>query len=201
MAMVAALGCSDRIADPARVRVDDLSVVLIVLDAAGARHFGAYGNALPTSPHFDALARDGSTLFTRAYSQSAWTLPSAASFLTGRYPPRRKQTATRVAGETLATLLHDAGFVTAAFSENPFVTSTYGFERGFRDFHEYFPKALLDDDPRFYTTESARPTSDAVAWLDAQGPRRVFLYLHLLTPHSPYQPPTPFRGRFDPDYA
>jgi arylsulfatase len=186
---------------PAPVRVDDLSVVWIVLDAAGARHLSAYGNPLPTSPNVAALAADGGTVFERSYAQSAWTLPSTASFLTGRYPPRRKQTRSMVTGDTLATMLRDAGFRTAAFSENPYVTTTYGFDRGFETFREYFPRKLLDENPRFYTVESARTTTDALAWLDAHRDDRVFLYLHLLTPHSPYQPPSPFAGRFDADYA
>jgi arylsulfatase A-like enzyme len=193
--------CGQRPVDLATVRVDDLSVVFIVLDAAGARYLGSYGNALPTSPNLDALARDGGTVFERAYAQSAWTLPSTASFLTGRYPRRRKQSRTRIDESTLAVMLRDDGFATAAFSENPYVTADNGFDRGFDVFREYFPRALLDDDPRFYRTESARPTGDAIAWFEAHGDGRTFLYLHLLTPHSPYQPPPPFGGRFDPTYT
>ena len=106
-----------------------------------------------------------------------------------------------VEGETLAMLLHDAGFQTAAFSENPYVTAHFGFARGFDVFREYFPESLLSEDPRFYRVESARTTTNAIAWLEASQQGRVFLYLHLLTPHSPYQPPAPFGGRFDPDYT
>src|SRR5712671_5010200 len=95
-AVAFAAGCSQRPADPATVNVSDLSVVWIVLDAAGARYLGAYGNPLPASPNVDALARDGGTVFGRAYAQSSWTLPSTASFLTGRYPRRRRQPSTQV---------------------------------------------------------------------------------------------------------
>src|SRR5437867_3686642 len=92
--VVAAVACSRRPVDPERVDVGDLSVVLVVLDAAGARHLSTYGNPLPTSPSIDTLARDGATVFDRAYAQSAWTLPSTASLLTGRYPRRQTQTRT-----------------------------------------------------------------------------------------------------------
>jgi len=198
---VAMVACSRRPSDPARVDVHDLSVVLVVLDAAGAKHFGTYGNPLPTSPNIDALARDGAMVFERAYSQSAWTLPSMASLLTGRYPRRRSQPRSVVAGPTLAASLHDAGVRTAAFSENPYVTADFGFDRGFDEFHSYFPKALLNADSRHYATDSERTTTDAIAWLDANARERTFLYLHLLTPHSPYSPPSPFAGRFDPQYG
>jgi arylsulfatase len=190
------VACARRPADPARVDARDVGVVLIVLDAAGAKHFSAYGNRLLTSPNVDSLAHQGGTLFERAYAQSAWTLPSTASLLTGRYPRRRTQPRTVVGGETLASSLRTAGFRTAAFSENPYVTAPFGFDHGFDEFHEYFPKALLDENPRTYETDSARPTTDAIAWLAAHAADRTFLYLHLLTPHSPYAPPPPFRGRF-----
>lgn len=168
-ALMAALvieGC-DRASEPAHVDVGDLSVVVVMLDAAGARHLSAYGNPLPTSPSIDTPARDGGTIFMRAYAQAAWTPPSTASFLTGRYPRRRKQTRTVVQGDTLASIMQRAGFVTAAFSENPYVTSTFGFDHGFDAFHEYFPKALFDAAPRHYATDSERPTTDAPGRRDA----------------------------------
>ena len=198
---VGVAACAPRPADPARVDVHDLSVVLVVLDAAGAKHLGTYGNPRRTSPQIDALARDGAMVFERAYAQSAWTLPSMASLMTGRYPRRRTQTRTVVAEPTLASSLRDAGVHTAAFSENPYVTADFGFDRGFEEFHEYFPKGLLDADPRHYAADCAQPTTDAISWLGAHGSERTFLYLHLLAPHSPYSPPPPFAGRFDARYA
>lgn len=197
---LSSIGCSRHRGERA-VRVDDLSVVLVVLDAAAARYFGAYGNQLPTSPNVDALAAEGGIVFTRAYAQAPWTLPSMASVFTGRYPLRRLQTRTRVDGETLATVLHDTGLLTAAFSENTYITSTFGFDRGFDVFREYFPESLLHQDELDYTTTSDVPTGDAVAWLEANAKRRTFLYLHLLRPHNPYRPPAPFEGMFDPDYT
>jgi arylsulfatase A-like enzyme len=154
LAAVASPTCSRGPANPARVRVDDMSVVLIVLDATAAKYVGVYGNRLPTTPNIDALARDGGTVFTRAYSQAAFTLPSMASLLTGRYPMRRLQTRTRVGGETLAGAFRKARVATAAFSENPYVTTTYGFDAGFDAFHEYLPESFLHQDTLAYTQSS-----------------------------------------------
>jgi arylsulfatase len=200
--LVAGVGSSNPVPQQGAARVDDVGVVLVILDAAGAPYLGAYGNHLPTSPNIDKLARTaGGTVFERAYAQSAWTLPSMASLFTGRYPPRRAQTRTVVAGDTLATLLHEVGLQTAAFSESPYVTAERGFARGFDVFHEYFPKRLFDHDDRFYRADNARATEDAIAWVEAYRHGRFFLYLHLLAPHSPYLPPPPFKGRFDPSYT
>jgi arylsulfatase len=174
--------------------------LLVVLDAAGARHLSAYGNARPTSPRVDRLAGEG-TLFERAYAQASWTLPSTASLLTGRYPPRRRQDRLVVSGETLATRLHAAGVATAAFSENPLVTKELGFAAGFDEFREYFPKRLHDERPRDYPRVASDATvDDAIAWLGAHRGDPFFVYVHLLPPHCPYPAPPPFGARFDPDY-
>jgi len=185
---------------PARVATGDLNVVFVILDAAGATHFSTYGLQRDTAPRITALAREG-TLFRRAYAQSAWTLPSTASFLTGRYPPRRASKRMRVLGDTLATRLHDAGFATAGFSENAFVTGDFGFTRGFDKFNEYYPwKRHLEQRDSYSRADTGKTVDDIVAWIRDVKQKRFFVYAHLLPPHSPYDPPPPFGGRFDPDY-
>ena len=180
---------------------DELSVVFVVLDAAGARHFGCYGNELPTTPHIDAFAADA-TLFERAYAQAAWTLPSAGSYMTGQYPPMHSEDLRVVESETLARSLQAAGLRTAAFSENPYVTRGFGLATGFDEFREYFPYELLRrSTQRFDRLDSGRTVDEALGWVRDQGGKRFFLYVHLLAPHAPYDPPPPFAGRFDPDYA
>jgi arylsulfatase A-like enzyme len=176
-------------------------VLVVVLDAAGARHVGAYGNDRPTTPRIDALAGEG-TLFERAYAQASWTLPSIAALLTGRYPPWKRQDLMTAGDDTVATRLHAAGVATAGFSENPLVTHDLGFAAGFDAFHEYFPKRLFDENPRSYPRVASETTvDDAIEWLRAHRADPFFLYIHLLPPHCPYPAPQPFGGRFDPDYA
>src|SRR5262249_27764465 len=45
-----------------------------------------------------------------------------------------------------------------------------------------------------------RPGSEterrALAWLDTAQSRPFFLFLHLYEPHSPYEPPEPFKSRY-----
>jgi len=193
-------GCRSWMEPPRRVDAGDLNVVFVILDAAGAGHFSTYGLTRDTAPHITALARQG-TLFQRAYAQSAWTLPSSASFLTGRYPPRRASKRMHVLGETLATRLHDAGYATAGFSENAFITSDFGFARGFDKFSEYYPwKKHLEQRDTYSRADTARTVDDLIDWITSVKRKRFFVYAHLLPPHSPYDPPPPFGGRFDPDY-
>jgi arylsulfatase A-like enzyme len=179
----------------------ELSVVFVVLDAAGARYFGCYGNELPATPHIDAFAADA-TVFERAYAQAAWTLPSVGSFMTGQYPPMRSEDLRVVETQTLAHVLRTAGLRTAAFSENPYVTREFGLATGFDEFREYFPYELLRRSAqRFDRLDSTRTVDEALAWAREQRGERFFLYVHLLAPHAPYDPPPPFGGRFDRDYA
>jgi arylsulfatase A-like enzyme len=178
----------------------ELSVVFLVLDAAGARHFGSYGNERRATPRLDDFAEDA-TRFERAYAQAAWTLPSVGSFMTGRYPPMRSQDLRVVEPQTLAEVLRRAGLRTAAFSENPYVTRDFGLATGFEEFREYFPYRLLESASlRFERQDSERTVDEALAWVRERRGERFFLYVHLLAPHAPYDPPPPFAGRFDPDY-
>jgi arylsulfatase A-like enzyme len=194
--MALATGCPRPPPQPA-----ELSVVFVVLDAAGARYFGCYGNELPVTPRIDSFARDA-TVFERAYAQGAWTLPSVGSFMTGRYPPMQEEDLRVVESETLARVLQREGIRTAAFSENPYVTRDFGLETGFDEFREYFPYEVLQSSGlRFGHLDSAVTIDEALAWVRQQRGERFFLYVHLLTPHAPYGPPAPFAGRFDPDYA
>jgi len=186
--------------DGPKVDVDsaDLNAVVLVVDAAGARHFGAYGGALPATAEVDALAADA-ILFERAYAQAPWTLPSTASLLTGRYPPVGPAQAIR--SETLAEILSAAGFRTAGFSENPYVSAPFGFDRGFETFHSALtPAVALAAGGNHVRVDSAATVDRVLGWLDGAIPERFFLYVHLLPPHAPYDPPPPFADRYDPEY-
>ncbi len=178
----------------------EINVVLIVLDATAARYLGCYGNELETTPNIDRLARDA-TLFERAYSQAAWTLPSVASYMTGQYPPSRGEIGKAFLERPIASLLLEAGLETAGFSENPYVTRQFGIAKGFQVFRDYFPYSSLAEKPlTFDRMDSSRTVADVVAWLDEHHQQRFFLYVHLLPPHSPYDPPPPFSGKFDIGY-
>ncbi|KAL7734672.1 hypothetical protein ACLKA6_010969 [Drosophila palustris] len=60
------------------------NVVMVIFDDLRPS-LGVYGDILAHTPHLDAFA-EGSTVFTRAYSQQALCAPSRNSLLTGRRP-------------------------------------------------------------------------------------------------------------------
>lgn len=172
---------------PSRPRT---SVALVVLDAAQRARFGAYGSERGASPHFDALAREG-LLFADAVSSAPYTLASTASLFTGLPPPRHgvveKTHRLDAKAPTLAEVLRGAGYATAAFSANIFVTRRYGMDRGFETFEELFHR------PGLFPIVPADAFDEPVyAWLRAaadgarSGERPFFLYLHYIQPHEPY---------------
>jgi arylsulfatase A-like enzyme len=156
---------------------------LVSIDTLRADHLGAYGHHRFTSPRIDAVAAEG-TLFEDANATSPWTLPSHASMLTGLYP-RRHGVATMKTGlparvPTLARLLGDAGFTTAAVVNNLWLSrERYGLTR---DFDEY----LLVNTPEDHRTPNTWVTDEAIRWLQEYGDGKLFLFVHYYDVHSDY---------------
>ena len=173
------------------------NVLLITIDTLRADRLGCYGYARPTSPHIDRLATEGA-LFERLYTTLPRTTQSVATILTGRYPKshgaRGLFSTLSPANLTLAEILKDAGYDTAAFVSNLFLRPGQGFEQGFDRYDN--PQARWDGD-------SAGPVSAAALdWLRGRtGGRPFFLWVHYLDPHWTYRPRPPFDRTFDPGYA
>lgn len=113
------------------------NVVLIVLDTVRARNLDLYGYPRETMPHLARHARRG-VVFARGFSTSCWTLPAHASLFTGLLPSghRCHELTRTLPGDvpTLATLLAEGGYDTAAFTNNAWVGTHSGLDRGFAEF-------------------------------------------------------------------
>ena len=196
------------------------NIIVLLVDTMRADHLGCYGYGRNTSPAMDKLAREG-VLFKNAYAPSSWTLPSTASLLTSLYPREHGATDTTKAiarkAVGLAERLHKAGYDTAAFSANySLVTAERGFDRGC-DHFELFVKEgseisaeelnrsrkLLDFAMKIKAVDAEELNAAALKWFDGreETSRPVFMYLHYMDPHSPYEAPEPFRTVFDPHYT
>ncbi len=156
-------------------------VLWIVLDAAAASECGDRAE----TPHLQQFAKEA-LVFERAYAQGPQTTLSVASFLTGRYPPSA-WVDRRLRGPTVVEYLRETGYTTVAFSENPWVSESFGFERGFSEF-------TVGAAPSVAGFDADQTLRDAAALIleDREGP--ILTYVHLLPPHSPYRPPAPFRA-------
>ena len=174
------------------------AIIIYLIDTLRADHLGTYGYGLPTSPNIDAFARDG-VVFERAHAHSSWTKTTVASLLTGQHP-RQHAVLDRAdllpsTTETLAELLGDTGYQTAAFVTITTVSGAFGFAQGFDTYAN-----MMEVDTVDVHQLSDRVNRAAWSWLKEQ--RRpgqpFFLYLHVSDPHTPYTPHSPFRERFAP---
>ncbi|WP_164471735.1 sulfatase-like hydrolase/transferase [Halosimplex salinum] len=97
--------------------------------------------------HFDWLP---GVHFQRAWSPSHRTPPVHASLFCGDYPSSigvySDSDALDTDGETIAEALGAAGYETVGFSANPYISPSFGYDRGFDRFHLPSELATLRDE-------------------------------------------------------
>ena len=175
-----------------------LDVVLITMDTTRADKLGAFGGDRGTTPALDQLARRG-VVFDKAYSHVPLTLPSHANLMTGLTPARTgvHDNITYVldaAPPTLAEAFVRQGYRTGAFVSTLILDRRYGLGRGFE---EYEDQVADEDEEGVLPQRRGDKTVDrALAWLEADVSKPLFLWVHLYDPHGPYDPPEPFASRF-----
>lgn len=190
LALLAAGGCRSAAVKP--------NILLVLIDTLRADHLHCYGYSRKTSPAIDELASRG-VLFEEAISAAPWTLPSAMSLLTGRLPSRH-----RVENDTLRLapsipllpgVLKEAGYATSAVVSHIYVSSAFGFDRGFDHFDDFG----LSKNYRFEAglePRAAAVTDRALQQIRTLKRRPFFLLVHYFDPHWDYAPPAPFDRRF-----
>lgn len=174
-------------------------VFLLTVDALGAGHVGFLGYDRDTTPRLDELAESGIQART-CIAQSSHTRESMPSLFYSAYPFQLGDVGPVPDDRpTIATELDDAGYATAGFHSNPYLSRAYGFDRGFDAFDDGLPLAknrLLTFLHRAINHFRLQPYTRAedlnaqgLKWLDETTAERRFLWLHYMDPHGPYQPP------------
>ncbi|MGH9464366.1 MAG: sulfatase-like hydrolase/transferase, partial [Thermoanaerobaculia bacterium] len=171
-------------------------VVLILLDAArGDRFTGAYRRA--TTPRIGAELADA-LLFRRAYAECPTTSCSVPAIVTGTsfLAGGEVFTGRRLPDEltTLAEALAAASYHTAGLSASPNNAAQRNSTQGFAQFRELWGRG----NPGWGPQTQARLAAEAIAAAPADRP--LYLQLHLLPPHQPYEPPPAFDRFTDPAY-
>jgi arylsulfatase A-like enzyme len=174
----------------------DANVLLVILDAAAAKHVGAYGYGRPTTPELDRIAAEGA-VFEQAFTPAVYTLAAMSSLWTSRYPDEHQNVDPRTASLgrarlTLVDLLAAQGVATVGVVANGMAGPGFGFDRGFAEFREIYREFGQRAD-----ADSFREVLPP--WFTAHGDRRFFAYLHYREPHWPYDPKPPFDTAFGPD--
>jgi len=116
-------------------------VLLYLSDTTRMDSVGMTLEGVSLTPHIDAFSR-GAIVYTHAYANAPWTLPSHASFFTGLLPAEHGACSGNLwldeDVETLAEAFQKAGYVTMAFSDNALVGPGTNLDQGFDRFYPVY---------------------------------------------------------------
>lgn len=178
----------------------DFNVLFVTIDTLRADHLPAYGYTHIRTPNLDKLAYE-SLIFEDAISQAPMTLPAHVSLLTGLLPQTHgvrdnfgfilDSHAT-----TLAEILKNNGYQTAAFISAFVLDSQFGIDQGFDLYSDSFTLAqarITNTDVHRIAEETQMEVN---AWLQKNHQKKFFMWVHYYDPHDPYQPPEPFKTEY-----
>jgi arylsulfatase A-like enzyme len=168
------------------------NLVLVSLDTLRARSVGSYGDPHPTTPVLDRRMAGEGALLRQAVTPIAFTPPAHMTMLTGLEPcmhgVRGREGSLPAAQPILAEMLRAAGYRTAAFTEDAYVTVGLGFARGFDQYKE-----RRESRAEGFAAETF---ADAQRWLAQARAGPFFLFVHTYEVHAPYEPPPEYRELF-----
>jgi arylsulfatase A-like enzyme len=116
------------------------NVLFVVLDTVRKDHLSVYDYDRETTPHLAEFAEEA-TVYEQAVAPAPWTLPVHASLFTGLYPSEHGATQENPYLEgatTLAESLSAAGYDTACYSSNAWITPYTHLTDGFDDQDNFF---------------------------------------------------------------
>ena len=178
--------------------------MLISIDTCRADRLSCYGYKRPTTPNIDALARDGA-MFKMALTPVPLTTPSHSSMFTGTYPPTHGVHLNDYdhladSNVTLAKILREAGYQTAAFVGAFPLDSRFGLNQGFETYDGRFSQG--SEKVSFSRRAGEEVNRPALAWLEGHAKKPFFLFLHYFDAHHPYKPHPPYTSAYaDDPYA
>ena len=173
------------------------NIILISVDTLRADHLYCYGYERETSPNIDRIAREA-LLFENAISQSAWTLPSHASLMTGLLPSEhgliyydedglQNKTMIGILNRdipTLAQVLKRQGYLNISFNAGAWVDENFGLDSGFH-IYQWGGRYFKDN------------VTHSLKWIQNNIQSKFFLFLHAYDVHTPYNASKKFNIFYD----
>ncbi|HVT02544.1 MAG TPA: sulfatase-like hydrolase/transferase, partial [Thermoanaerobaculia bacterium] len=180
-------------------------VIIISVDTLRADHLPVYGYRGVETPAIDSFRAD-SLLFQNAYSHCPLTLPSHLSLLTGRIPPEHHVRNNigfvfdSSAVPSLPTLLKARGYATGGAVSSYVLRSETGLSRAFDFYDDDIPVSVEATSFVHHQRPGNVTSKSALAWIEKEKSQPFFLFFHLYEPHAPYDPPEPFKSRYQNAY-
>jgi uncharacterized sulfatase len=209
-------------------------ILWLTLESVRADHTSLHGYHRKTTPFLEEMSERADALaLDLGCAASMWTPASTASMFTGTHLSTHQvgrdgkgQEKLPASLDTLPGLLSTAGYTTALFSPNPYISAETGLDRGFdhvevitRSRSDYVRSDSVGLDAwrcvlrclRDRTTvrpsrlleevehaENCLLARRVERWLrsSTRGSEPFFVYAHLPSPHHPYRPPSRFVDSF-----
>jgi len=175
------------------------NALLITVDTLRADRLECYGYRLIQTPAINELAAEG-ILFQHTITPVPLTLPAHCSIFTGLYPSATgvRDQAGFTLGSTHITLAEHfkaAGYETAAFVGASVLNRAGGLAQGFDVYSD------LSEAPGSAANSKTERRGDAVVtealqWMAVPDRKPFFAWIHLFDPHTPYDPPEPYRREY-----
>lgn len=195
----------------------ELNILLITVDTLRADHVGCYGYMRDTTPHIDRLAQEG-VRFANAITTMPTTLPAHCSIMTSKYPREHRVLKNghvlHESFQTLAEILRDHGYKTAAFVGASVLDKAFGLNQGFDTYDdsndECDDASLPEEKDVVHGNDDAEGSGKfqliaeqvnqkVFDWLGHNQSSKFFLWVHYFDPHSPYNPPSGYENLFPAD--
>jgi len=175
------------------------NVIFYVIDGGAADFMSVYGYNRRTTPTLERLAAEGA-VFERAYSNSSWTRPSTASFMTSLHNSVMGGLLNWDAGVpeqavTMAEHMHRAGYQTAVFTANPNAGTLSNLQRGVDVFREDW------EDFAYFRGQNHRESSRFLhegfwRWREAYPAEPYWAHFQTTDVHEDFPAVEPFAGLF-----
>ena len=193
-----------RVKLPRKKFASNLNVLLISIDTLRADHMGIYDYARNTTPNIDKWAKD-SVVFKKAMTLVPMTYPSFSMLMTGLDPFQTRifsnyQNPYAISNNTntLAKILAKNGYHIGVFMSTIALNATTNMVSDTKDFnylnYMYDPeKEAYVDSRKDYETL----IDNSLNWIGKNKGKKFFLWVHLMDPHAPYDPPEQLKCKFD----
>ncbi len=189
-----------------RKQLRQLNVILITIDTLRMDYVSASGKGKANTPNLDRLAGEG-VWFDTCIAQAPYTLPSHTTILSGTYPlyHQVRDNTGFLVSERLnlvsEVLKKEKKMAASAFVSTYVLHSKWGLDQGFDSYSNVINRPDSTDLEKLSLLERRAESvlNDARQWIDKNKEKHFFTWIHLYDPHTPYNPPSPFKEKFNAD--
>ncbi|MCB2191367.1 MAG: sulfatase-like hydrolase/transferase [Deltaproteobacteria bacterium] len=173
------------------------NVILLTIDTLRYDALGCYGDS-QCSPFIDSI-QDRSIRFTKCQSVGPYTQASFPGILTSSYfleydgYPKLSPKATVVSEP-----IKQAGFTTAGFHSNPYLSAYFGWNRGWNVFYDSMADKVDEVNPYIKgNVINQKVDSWLGTYMAKDAGKPFFLWTHYMDVHEPYTPDPKYLHQID----